>query len=150
MLSLPVESLQQLWPRTRVHLGVQTCRSLACLLFQVSADGREDVPPILLRAGPRVFAEAEGASQATRCLRRLERPIDLVLAGSGRHCGAALRHALSNGFNPLLLRTLDVSRSCLPDKEIGTLCAAVRACTLLERLSLGECASVDCAIASRL
>ena len=90
LLSLPVECLQKLWPRTQVHLGVQTCRSLACLLCQVSADGKEDdVPHILLRAGPHAFAVAEAASLATPWLRRLERPIDLVLAGSGKHCGAA-------------------------------------------------------------
>ena len=48
----------------------------------------------------------------------------------------AVRHALSNGFNASLLRSLDLSRSCLTDKHVSVLCATLQGCILLERLSL--------------
>ena len=62
--------------------------------------------------------------------------VDLLLAGSGTYAAAAVQHALGGGFCPLLLRNLDLSSCCLGDRHVGALCAALRCCSMLERLSL--------------
>ena len=62
--------------------------------------------------------------------------VDLLLAGSGRYAAAAVQHALDYGLCAMLVRSLDLSSCCLRDRHVGRLCAAVRHCSMLERLSL--------------
>ena len=89
------------------------------LLCQVPTVGNE-VPNVMLVARPHAFASEKAAEMATPLLRRLERPIDLVLAGSGRHCGKAghflaSRCGLSVAPTPLLTDALvhhSASRAC--------------------------------------
>ena len=58
------------------------------LLCQVPSVG-DELPNVMLVARPHFFASEKAADMATPLLRRLERPVDLLLAGSGRHCGKA-------------------------------------------------------------
>lgn len=109
------------------------------LLCKVT-DG-SDMISVELCARPHALANENEIASTTALLRQFDRPIDLVLAGAGRHAAAALHHAISNGFNALLLTSLDLSHCCITNKHVGTLCTAVRGCRMLERMSLEVCVS---------
>ena len=89
------------------------CRSTRShLLCKASADTTGGLG-VELCARPLAFVSQDSIGSATSLLRRLERPVDLILAGSGRFSAASVQHAMTAGFNPHLLRSLDLSRSCL-------------------------------------
>ena len=93
--------------------------------------GSDAVPAAEMFALPDAFVDP----QILR-LGHFERPLILSLAHGGRHGAAAVQQSITHGFNPLLLRGLDLSSSCLTDAEVGSLCIALRGCALLEHLSL--------------
>jgi hypothetical protein len=89
------------------------CRSTRShLLCGASADTTGGLG-VELCARPLAFASQDSIGSATSLLRRVQRPVDLILAGAGRHSAASVQHAMTAGFNPHLLRSLDLSRSCL-------------------------------------
>ena len=97
----------------------------------LSIAGSDAIPAAEMFARPHAFVDP----QILR-LGHFNRPLVLSLAHGGRHGADAVQQSITHGFNPLLLRGLDLSSSCLTDTEVGSLCIALRGCALLSHLSL--------------